>query len=1050
MCMKSKCVGMLILLIGLLSQTAARAEGVKIDLSGAGWKLWRDGSATWRKDHLYIRHEASGLFKRDDDPALSDPDKAGTIPLEQLPVNPPTGGWEALDRNAEADVAVPGTVEEYLWNKVPRELAFTGKAFPVSWWWREFTLPNEVAGKRIILKVGACRHRSEIYIDRKLCGYDAVGNTPYEFDVTSFVQGGGKYRIAFRITNPGGNLSWTDNPTLRWGDTQTRVDLGHAFGGITGPVVFSIVDPVFIEDLWIRNTPAMRDIVATLTLKNTTDKEVRRDVEVVIREKESRAVVARVPQSVTLPPGQAMVAVPVSVPEGKLWSPETPNLYICSVQLKENRTVADAAEKTFGFRWFDVQGVGKNACNLLNGKRVRVLSAISWGFWPQSGLIATPELAAKQVSIAKKIGLNCLNHHRCIGDPKTLDEADRQGLMYYIEPGGCEGYQGDAFFYAMSREKILRMVKRDRSHPSVIRYNMINEPIHAPTEGQIRTLRNAHTLDPSRIITWASGPQRRSTPENRVDGLWRRPESMTDEYTGWVEPHNSFGTETYVDSNYNGPKSFRCKASRADQIFWWGEEGAIGTLPRLQLLKERCAQPGYLPGWDGSEWLLHYEQLNDWLKESGLGQWFSVDSLTQTIGAKQYYYQGRIIENFMIDDIGDGYVVNGWENDICTSFSGLVDLGRNPKTDNLDLIRYYTRPLYVAVKLRQKIAHVGEEQVADFWIVNEKGVKGEAELRIEVLSPSKQIMVAETKPVKISGGNCYGELLLEGIHVPVKGEAGYYTVQATLVQNGAGVVTGRDDLLAVDWKSIPLPTRGAVLEADGGIAKFLKTQKRMDLPAYSEQLSKLDYVLVGRMVQDETQTTQPALRETGPLSPELLDGLLKRAKEDGTTLIFFEPVPGLDSSKAHWAMSRNDGLVRQLARRGVFPGYRKWMVLAADWLVGSYIAGSGPLFEGLPDRQAFSWEYQLLAESKRNIALDISGVPVLVGAVTDTSARSGNSYISSQVMGAGVCAADYGKGRIILSTLPLIPNLQSERGAGHVVRKLFCNMIRMANVSQRK
>jgi hypothetical protein len=69
-------------------------------------------------------------------------------------------------------------------------------------------------------------------------------------------------------------------------------------------------------------------------------------------------------------------------------------------------------------------------------------------------------------------------------------------------------------------------------------------------------------------------------------------------------------------------------------------------------------------------------------------------------------------------------------------------------------------------------------------------------------------------------------------------------------------------------------------------------------------------------------------------------------------------------------------------------------------LGGSYIAGAGPLFEGLPQRQAFSWEYQLLAQNPsimnnlrvkrskdagnyQNIAMRIPGVETLVGALTD-------------------------------------------------------------------
>ena len=39
--------------------------------------------------------------------------------------------------------------------------------------------------------------------------------------------------------------------------------------------------------------------------------------------------------------------------------------------------------------------------------------------------------------------------------------------MYYEEPGAYKAGEGD-FGEALAREKLLRMVKRDRSHPSLV------------------------------------------------------------------------------------------------------------------------------------------------------------------------------------------------------------------------------------------------------------------------------------------------------------------------------------------------------------------------------------------------------------------------------------------------------------------------------------------------------------------------------------------------------------------------------------------------------
>ncbi len=49
--------------------------------------------------------------------------------------------------------------------------------------------------------------------------------------------------------------------------------------------------------------------------------------------------------------------------------------------------------------------------------------------WP------TPELAEKEVTQAKKLGLNCLNFHRNLAKEDVLRAHDRLGVLRYMEPG---------------------------------------------------------------------------------------------------------------------------------------------------------------------------------------------------------------------------------------------------------------------------------------------------------------------------------------------------------------------------------------------------------------------------------------------------------------------------------------------------------------------------------------------------------------------------------------------------------------------------------------
>ena len=76
-----------------------------------------------------------------------------------------------------------------------------------------------------------------------------------------------------------------------------------------------------------------------------------------------------------------------------------------------------------------------NAVFRLNGKRTKIYTAISWGYWGLNGMFPVPELAEKEVRSAQALGLNCLNFHRNLAKEDVLRWHDRLGVLRYMEPG---------------------------------------------------------------------------------------------------------------------------------------------------------------------------------------------------------------------------------------------------------------------------------------------------------------------------------------------------------------------------------------------------------------------------------------------------------------------------------------------------------------------------------------------------------------------------------------------------------------------------------------
>ncbi len=229
-----------------------------------------------------------------------------------------------------------------------------------------------------------------------------------------------------------------------------------------------------------------------------------------------------------------------------------------------------------------------------------------------------------------------------------------------------------------------------------------------------------------------------------------------------------------------------------------GEEGALSAPPRIAKIKEALDKEANL-GWDGALYLQQYKEFANYFDSKKLSPYFStLDGLTQAMGKVSLEHQGRKIENVRINNTADGYTVNGWEAEILDNHSGVVDCYRNPKADPA-ILAYYNQPLYVAIKTRQQVVKASEKVLTDFYIVNEKELKGSHILSLVVKDTLGAELFQKEIPVNIIGGEVYGQLIAEGIEIPTGKVGGMCKISAVLKDaSGKEVATGREFFLTVN------------------------------------------------------------------------------------------------------------------------------------------------------------------------------------------------------------------------------------------------------------
>ncbi|GAJ15498.1 unnamed protein product, partial [marine sediment metagenome] len=204
----------------------------------------------------------------------------------------------------------------------------------------------------------------------------------------------------------------------------------------------------------------------------------------------------------------------------------------------------------------------------------------------------------------------------------------------------------------------------------------------------------------------------------------------------------------------------------------------------------------------------------------------------------------------------------------------IVDMYRNLTADPA-ILQYYTQPLYVAVKIRDKVLPVGSVPVVDFWIINEENLRGSNTLEIALDNPDGETIYKEEFKVNIKGGEEFGQLLIEGIKLPAVQNPGHYMLNARITNNGIEKATGYDDVFAVDYMSSPgFSGNCAVIESDNTIKDFLKTSRGITVSEYDPNISDLDFIIIGS-------------HDFGDSGEKMYNDVLKRVV-NGTTLIVLE------------------------------------------------------------------------------------------------------------------------------------------------------------------
>lgn len=368
---------------------------------------------------------------------------------------------------------------------------------PMGAYQRTFDIKDFQDGDRHVLHFGAVSSAFHVWVNRQYVGYSEGSRTPAEFDISD-------------LAKPNGNEVYVE--VYRWSSGSYLEDQDHwRLSGLHRQVYVQSTPFEYLSDLFAK--PTLKEDMTTGHLKveptiHFRDPAKIKDwtFEVQLFDPSGQAVLSEA-KSISVNPipdyykrgayrnpygVHNFYGLEVDIPNVAPWTAETPNLYrlVATVKNASGQTV-DVTGHNIGFRnlsW------GRDGFKI-NGKEVIFYGVNRHDHSAINGKAVTRAEIRQDLRLMKAYNLNALRCSHYPNDPYVYELADSIGL-YVMDETNIETHKagsqisGLPMFATAMLDRAVRMVERDKNHPSIVSWSLGNEagtgPNHAAMAAWIK------------------------------------------------------------------------------------------------------------------------------------------------------------------------------------------------------------------------------------------------------------------------------------------------------------------------------------------------------------------------------------------------------------------------------------------------------------------------------------------------------------------------------------------------------------------------------------
>jgi beta-galactosidase len=415
--------------------------------------------------------------------------------------------WSIEDLPGQNGVDIIGPFDKSAIDKMSSGYTVGG----TGWYRKTFTLGNDGAGKLAFVQFDGVYLNSDVWINGTHLGFHPYGYTPFYYDITPYLNGGGQVNVvAVRVKNDGLNSRWYSG---------SGIDR-HVWLTLVNPIHIDISGGIYITTPEVSKNSARVKLITTLV--NSGDEAENIIVRTELLDPRGKEV-GKANADKELTSGQKVELMQeIEVGKPSLWSINQPQLYNARVSIMRGSEILDIQVVPFGIR--SIKFDAENGL-LINGESIDLIGGCYHHDNGPLGAASIDRAEERKIEVLKSNGFNAIRTSHNPPSPALLDACDRLGMVVIDEifdmwetPKKAKDYH--LYFKDWWQRDVDSWIRRDRNHPSVIMWSIGNEIREAADTSGYRIATNltseVRKLDPTRAITEAmlgggpGGPSGRS------------------------------------------------------------------------------------------------------------------------------------------------------------------------------------------------------------------------------------------------------------------------------------------------------------------------------------------------------------------------------------------------------------------------------------------------------------------------------------------------------------------------------------------------------------